>query len=89
MAYEAALGADSVRGLGNSANPYTYTLSGALSSASSAAASISGMDGNNGAWAVLGGNPTATSIGLYACEDQEGDSEQNHTTTQVGYIVFE
>jgi hypothetical protein len=91
VACEAALGADTVRGFDNSSSPYTYTLSGALGSATSAAASISGMDGNNGAWAVLSGNPalSTTSIGLHACEDQLGDSEQSHTTTQVGYIVFE
>lgn len=91
VAYEAALGADTVRGFGNSSNPYTYTLTGGLSTASAAAASISGMDGNNGAWAVLSGSPalTTTSIGLHALEDQMNDSEQSHATTQVGYIVFE
>ncbi|NWK55003.1 cadherin domain-containing protein [Verrucomicrobiaceae bacterium N1E253] len=91
VAYEAALGGDSVRGFGNSSSPYTYTLSGGLSTVSSAAASISGMDGGNGAWAVLSGSPalTTTSIGLHALEDQLNDSELSHTTTQVGYIVFE
>jgi beta-lactam-binding protein with PASTA domain len=91
IAYEAALGGDSVQGFGNSTAPYTYSLSGGLTSASTAAASVSGMDGNDGSWAVLSGSPalTTTSIGLHACEDQIGDSEQSHTTTQVGYIVFE
>ena len=91
VAYEAALGADTVRGFGNTSTPYTYSLSSGLSSVSAAAASISGMDGNNGAWAVLSGNPalSTTSIGLHACEDQIADSEQTHSTTQVGYIVFE
>ncbi|NWK55282.1 cadherin domain-containing protein [Verrucomicrobiaceae bacterium N1E253] len=91
VAYEAALGADTVRGFGNSSSPYTYSLSGTLSSSSAAAVSVSGMDGNNGAWAVLSGSPalTTTSIGLHAVEDQMADSEQSHTTTQVGYIVLE
>ncbi|NWK54946.1 cadherin domain-containing protein [Verrucomicrobiaceae bacterium N1E253] len=91
VAYEAALGADSVRGFGNSSSPYTYNLSGGLSTVSAAAASISGMDGGNGAWAVLSGSPslTTTSIGLHALEDQLNDAEQSHTTTQVGYVVFE
>ena len=91
VAYEAALGADTVKGFGNSSNPYTYSLSGGLSSTSAAAASISGMDGGNGGWAVLSGSPafSTTSIGFHACEDQVGDSEQKHNTTQVGYIVFE
>ena len=80
-----------MRGVENSATPYPYSLTGGLGSATSGAASISGMDGNNGAWAVLAGSPalTTTSIGLYACEDQMNDSEQKHTTTQIGYIVFE
>ncbi|NWK55283.1 cadherin domain-containing protein [Verrucomicrobiaceae bacterium N1E253] len=91
VAYEAALGADSVRGLGNSSSPYTYSLSGNLSSVSAAAVSISGMDGNNGAWAALSGSPalTTTSIGLHAVEDQLNDSEMSHTTTQVGYLIVE
>jgi hypothetical protein len=91
VAYEAALGADTVRGFDDSSNPYTYSLSGGLASASAAAVSISAMDGNNGAWAVLSGSPafSTTSIGLHACEDQMNDSEQKHTTAQVAYIVFE
>ena len=91
VAYEAALGADTVRGFDNSSSPYTYTLSGGLSTVSAAAASIAGMDGGNGAWAVLSGSPalTTSSIGLHALEDQIGDAELTHTTTQVGYIIFE
>ena len=91
VAYEAALGADTVQGLDDSASPYTYSLSGGLSSVSAAAVSISAMDGNNGAWGVLAGNPalTTTSIGMYALEDQVKDSERTHTTAQMSYIVFE
>lgn len=91
IAYEAGLGADTVQGAGNSATPYLYSLSGSLSSAGGAAVSISAMDGNNGAWGVLAGNPafTTSSLGLYALEDQENDSERTHTTTQMSYIVFE
>ncbi|QQL45498.1 cadherin domain-containing protein [Sulfuriroseicoccus oceanibius] len=91
VAYEAGLGADNVRGFDNSSTPYTYDLSGTLGSASAAALSISGMDGGDGAWAVLSGsNPiTPTTLGLHALEDQMGDSELRHTTTQVGYLVFE
>ena len=91
LAYEAGLGADSVQGLDDSPNPYTYTLSGVLSTASVAAASISGMDGGNGAWAVLSGTApiTPTSLGLHVAEDQLSDSEMTHTATQVGYLVFE
>ncbi|MGB1130017.1 MAG: hypothetical protein ACPG4K_08200, partial [Haloferula sp.] len=91
VAYEAGLGADTVRGPGNSATPYSYSLSGGLSSASAAAVSISGMDGNNGAWGVLAGNPafSPNSLGMYALECQTVDGERGHTTTQMSYIVFE
>jgi methionine-rich copper-binding protein CopC len=91
VGYEAALGADSVQGFDDSSSPYTYSLSGGLSSAGSAAVGIAGMDGPDGAWAVLSGDPalTATSLGLHACEDVLGDTEQKHNTEEVGYIVFE
>ena len=91
IAYEAALGSDTVQGTANSSTPYQYSLMGGLSQANVAAASISGMDGSDGAWAVLAGNPalTTSNIGLYAIEDQLNDTEASHTTTQVGYIIFE
>ena len=91
VAYEAGLGADTVRGIDDSATPYTYSLRGGLSSASAAAVSISAMDGNNGAWGVLAGNPAMTtgSVGMYALEDQAADNERAHTTAQMCYIVFE
>jgi hypothetical protein len=80
-----------VQGFDDSSSPYTYSLSGGLSSAGSAAVGIAGMDGPDGAWAVLSGDPalTATSLGLHACEDVLGDTEQKHNTEEVGYIVFE
>ncbi len=91
VAYEAALGAATIRGFGQSPNPFTYPLSGTLPSVGGVAASISGMAGQDGAWAVLSGNPsvTTTSIGLHACEDQLFDTEQGHALERVGYIVFE
>lgn len=91
VAYEAGVGADTVRGTGDSAVPYSYSLSGSLSSAGSAAVSISGMDGNNGAWGVLAGNPaiSPSSISMYALECQMLDDERFHTDAQMSYIVFE
>ena len=49
------------------------------------------MDGNNGGWAMLyGASPvSANSVSLAVDEDQVRDSERNHTTEEVGYIVFE
>ena len=87
--YTAALGADTVRGTTNSP-PYNYTLSG-LSTASVAIITQAAMDGGNGGWAYLyGSNPlSATTMQLAIEEDQVNDPERNHTTEQVGYIVFE
>ena len=87
--YTAALGADTVRGTTNSP-PYNYTLSG-LSTASVAVISQAAMDGGNGGWAYLyGSSPvSSTTLQLAIDEDQVNDSERNHTTEQVGYIVFE
>jgi hypothetical protein len=88
-AYTAALGGDSIRGMSNKP-PYTYKLSG-LASASTAIVSSAGMDASDGGWPVLYG-PTAvsaTKLGLAIDEDWYLYSERNHTTEQVGYVVFE
>jgi|GEM_PF-175741 len=87
--YAAGRGADTVRGMSNRP-PYTYSLSG-LASASTAIVSQAGMDGSDGGWPVLYG-PTAvssTQLRLAIDEDWYLYSERNHTTEQVGYIVFE
>ncbi|RLG23963.1 hypothetical protein DRN85_08410, partial [Methanosarcinales archaeon] len=87
--YVAGLGADTIKGVGD-APPYSYSISG-LSSASTAIASLSAMDGGNGGWGVLyGASPvSASAINLAIDEDVAGDTERNHTTEQVAYIVFE
>jgi hypothetical protein len=86
--YAAGLGTDSVRGVGDTP-PYSYGISG-LQNASTAIVSQAAMDGNNGGWAVLyGSDPvSAGTLQLAIDEDQIGDSERNHTTEQVAYIVF-
>ena len=88
--YEAGLGSDTVQGIVNSP-PYTYNLSGNLSSASVAVLSSAAMDGNNGGWPVLyGASPLSTSaLQLVYDEDQLADSERSHTTEQVAYVVFD
>ncbi|MCP4662081.1 MAG: hypothetical protein GY856_42300 [bacterium] len=88
--YEAALGADSVRGVTNSP-PYAYTFNTAFASAPTVAVvTMAGMDGGNGGWAQVHGSTMATATSLYLSvdEDQLGDSERNHTPEQVGYVVF-
>jgi hypothetical protein len=89
--FEALLGADSVRGIGN-APPYTYTFSSAFSTVPTVAVTtMAGMDGGNGGWAyTYGSNPTSTTqLDLAIDEDTVKDSERKHTPEQVGYIVFE
>jgi subtilisin family serine protease len=91
VAYEAALGADTVAGIDN-APPYSYTFGSAFSSAPDVAVvTMAAMDGGNGGWAQTHGATaaSATSIFVSVDEDQIGDSERSHTTEQVGYIVFE
>lgn len=87
--YTAALGADTVRGPGNTSSGYNYTFS-SIPTASVAIVSANGMDGGNGGWPVLyGGSPiTSTTITLVFDEDQIGDSERAHTPEKVAYIVF-
>jgi len=86
--YAAATGSDTVLGLGDSP-PYSYAIDG-LGSVTSAIVSAAAMDGNNGGWPVLyGSSPvTAGSLRLAFDEDQIKDTERNHTTEQVAYIVF-
>ncbi len=91
VAYEAGLGAATVQCFGDSATPYSYSLSGSLATVSTAAVSQSGMSGNDGAWAVLSGTPyvTATSLNLHVAEDEFKDSRQRHSAEHVAFIVFE
>jgi len=90
VAYSAGLGSDIVRGTGNTSSGYDYSLSG-LTSANAAAVSIAGMDDGEGGWAALyGATPmSSTTLTVVVDEDQLSNSERNHTTEQLGYIVFE
>ena len=87
--FEAKLGADSVRGIDNNANGYSYSYSTAF--ASEPVVKIvtqAAMDGNDGGWAVLTDSQSASSLGLLIDEDQISNSERKHTTEQVAYMVF-
>lgn len=85
--YAAGVGADSVTGVGDSP-PTLYPFDTLVPSGG--AVTQTGMDGNNGGWAVLYGSTplTSTAIKLAIDEDQLGDLERNHTTEQVAYFVF-
>ena len=89
--FEASVGADTVQGVTDSP-PYTYSFDTAFGLAPQVALSgMAGMDGGNGGWAYVHGSTFATTKGLYLSIDEDtiGDSERNHTTEQVGYVVFE
>jgi len=88
-AYEAKVGADSVRGPDNG-GPYTYAFDSAFASTPAVAMiTMAAMDGGNGGWANTVGGTTTLGMDLWADEDQVRDSERRHTTEQVGYVVFE
>lgn len=91
VAFELALGADSVQGVGDSP-PYRYGFASPFSATPAITlVSQSAMDGNNGGWAQLHGSSpvTTSSFALSIDEDQAGDSERSHTTEQVAYAAFE
>jgi len=91
VAYRADVGSDTVLGVTNSP-PYAYSFSPAFGSAPQVAlVSQAAMDGGDGGWAVLyGASPlSASTLDLAIDEDQISDSERNHTTEQVAYLVFE
>ncbi len=89
--YVADVGADSVKGIPSGSNPgYGYNFTG-MTLPTSAILSQTGMDGGNGGWAILYGDTPVSGGNLEIAidEDQMRDSERNHTTEQVAYIVFE
>ncbi|MEO0469867.1 MAG: T9SS type A sorting domain-containing protein [Bacteroidota bacterium] len=90
LAYTAALGGNSIRGVSNSANGFKYNFSG-LTSPTTAVLSAAGINWNDGYTPVLYG-PTpisSTQITLVALEDQLADAERGHNKEQVAYAVFD
>jgi hypothetical protein len=88
--FEAFLGADTIMGAVDSP-PYVYNFKNAFASVPRVAlVTMEGVDGPNGGWAYLYGPTFATTTNLYLSidEDQISDSERNHSTEQVGYVVF-
>ena len=88
--FEAALGADSVRGVGN-APPYAYSFVTPFATAPTVSVvTMAAVDGGNGGWAQVHGPTMATTtiLNLSIDEDTIGDSERSHTPEQVGYVVF-
>ncbi|MEM9333023.1 MAG: hypothetical protein AAGA53_17000, partial [Pseudomonadota bacterium] len=85
IAYEAALGSDSIRGVGNGGN--TYSLSAGFEFA---VATQAGEDGGDGGRAVfLGGAAVGGStLTLAIDEDILNDPERTHTTENVAYFAI-
>ena len=83
ISYSAGVGADKVT---HAEKTYSISQSGAKV----AIATVTAMDGSDGGWAVLSGaSPVSeTALKLSIDEDIIKDSETNHTTEQVAYIVF-
>ncbi len=86
---KAAVGADTILGFDDLNAPYTYNLTPAFSSAPSVAlATMAGVDGANGGWAYVFGT-TSSTLDLVIDEDLIFDTERNHTSEQVGYVLFQ
>ena len=89
--YVAGVGSDIVKGIPSGSNPaYSYLIP-ELASPSSAIVSQTAMDGANGGWAIIYGDDffNASELVMAIDEDQHKDTERDHTTEQVAYIVFE
>ncbi len=88
--FEAALGADTIRGVSN-APPYAYAFTTPFASAPTVGlATMAAMDGGDGGWAQIHGPAVATTTSLYLSIDEDtiADAERGHTTEQVAYAVF-
>ncbi len=87
--FTAAIGADTVEGVDNNP-PFMYPVAG-IDTVDVAVGCIAGMDGGDGAWAILYEDlmPTTLSIAFAADEDQLNDSERRHTTEQIAYFALQ
>lgn len=86
-AFQAIAGEDIVGGFAIDP-PFSYAHD--LNDSGFVVASLAGIDGGNGAWAVLWGDaPVANGlINLVSDEDQVGDDERNHTTEQAHVVIL-
>jgi VCBS repeat-containing protein len=91
LPYVAALGGDTIRGVGDSP-AYNYSYS-AMPNSKTAVVNQAAMDGGNGGWAVLYGDnpitPTGNTLKLAIDEDQANDTERRHTSEQVAYLIID
>ncbi len=86
--YDSKPTTDSVEGFTNSP-PYNTDFSQSFDEVPDVLIStLLKMDGNNGGW-VLDYSISQTQAGLAVDEDQQVDSERNHTNETCGFIAFE
>lgn len=87
IAYNAGAGAATIRGVGN-APPYSYGLGSGFEFA---VATINGMRGAQGGWAVMyGANPLAGSSVTLAIDEEtiSGDVSRAHTNERVDFFAI-
>ncbi|MCP3904913.1 MAG: hypothetical protein GY715_14910 [Planctomycetes bacterium] len=91
VAMDARLSADNVLGMSDSP-PYNAPFNTSFTTTPDIIlATMAAMDGGNGGWALVHGEPGATTAlaQVVVEEDQINDSERNHTSEQVGVVAFE
>ncbi|MEM7029049.1 MAG: cadherin domain-containing protein [Chloroflexota bacterium] len=90
VAYEAAVGPDTVQGIGNSP-PYTYTFNQAFSTVPAVGiVTQMAMDDDDGSWAYLyGASPISKDTLRLSVDEDQRNSDRAHDPEQVGYWVFE
>jgi hypothetical protein len=87
--YEAFVGPDSVRGIGNSP-PYHYGLSAFVDSPAVAIVTQAGMQDGNGSWGYLFGTNALKpqQLALAVDEDRLGDIERAQGSERLGVFVW-
>lgn len=83
--FEAAITPDTIQGHQNGC--YSRSFSNTYSSSPLVLADQLEMDGSDGSWGV-GCALSSSTIGMHAEEDQQNDSERNHTSETFGFLAF-
>lgn len=84
--YVAGVSADTIQGP-DDPGPAQIFFPTSFDAAPTVIVDLAGMDGIDGGWAVTA-DVTATSMDLFAEEDQCNDTERFHSTEQAGYIAL-
>ena len=89
--FDARVSTDVIQGVTNSPPDNAYFLSAFTTVPQTVLVAQNAMDGANGGWPVVYGDPPATTSRAYLSidEDQIRDSERSHITDQAAMLVFE